>query len=38
MQRQIVVPNLITYGALISAFEKGTQAERGLEVLYRMRR
>ena len=32
MQLQAVVPNVITYSTLISAFGKGKQAERALEL------
>ena len=36
MQRHGVVPNVITYNALISACEKGKQPERALGVLEAM--
>ena len=36
MQRQGVVPDVITYNAVISACEKGKQAERALEVFKAM--
>ena len=38
MQRQCRVPNVITYNALISAFEKCKQAERALELFKAMQR
>ena len=38
MQRQGVVPNVITYNAVISACEKGKQPERALEVFQAMQR
>ena len=38
MQQQGVVPEVITYSAMISACEKGKQAERALEVFQAMQR
>jgi pentatricopeptide repeat domain-containing protein 1 len=38
MERQGVMPNVITYNALISACEKGKQPERALEVFEAMQR
>jgi pentatricopeptide repeat protein len=38
MRRQGVVPDVITYSALISACEKGTQPERALELFEAMQR
>ena len=36
MQQQGIVPNIITYNAVISACEKGKQPERALEILDKM--
>ena len=36
MMQQGVVPNVITYGALISACEKGSRPEEALELFARM--
>jgi pentatricopeptide repeat protein len=38
MQRQGVVPNVITFNALISACEKGQEPERALELFEAMQR
>ena len=38
MQRQEVVPNAITYSALISACEKGQQPKQAQEMLQAMQR
>ena len=38
MKWQGVVPNVITYSALISACEKGKQPERALELFEAMKR
>ena len=37
MQQQSMVPNIITYSALISACEKGKQPERALELFEAMK-
>ena len=38
MKQQGMVPNVITYSALISACEKGKQPERALELFEAMKR
>ncbi len=38
MQRQGLVPNVITYTAFIRACEKGEQSERALELFEAMQR
>jgi len=38
MQRQDVVPNVITYSASISACEKGKQPQFAVEMLHAMQR
>ena len=38
MEQQCVVPNTITFNALISTCEKGKQPEQALEVFQAMRR
>ena len=38
MQRQGLLPTVITYNALISACEKGMQAKQALEMFYAMQR
>ena len=38
MQRQAMVPGVITYSLLIGACEKGKQLERGLELFEAMQR
>ena len=37
MQRTSMVPNIITFGALISACEKGKQPEQALEISAEMK-
>ena len=38
MQRQGIVPDVITYNALVSACEKGKQPERAFKVFHAMQR
>ncbi len=36
MHQQVIVPNVITYNALISACAKGKQPERAMEIFSKM--